>query len=76
MEPTDPTRLLVKTVGILPDSRQGGRTFVKLLHWIFEKSGDYRDITFCLMAENNMAHRLTSKWCGDRKTFGLFAKDL
>jgi hypothetical protein len=75
-DPNSPQRLLVKTIGVLPEYRLGGRTFVKALAWILLQSQRYSELAFCLMAEDNMAHRLARRYCDISKSYGLFAKNL
>ena len=74
--PHDPKLLLIKTIGVDPAFRHAGKTFVDCLKFIFDHSQSYDRMAFCLMTENNLAHRLTSKYCDRRRTYGLFGKDL
>jgi hypothetical protein len=75
-DPSRPQRLLVKTLAVLPDFRYGGRTFAEILNWIFQRSKNYSEIAFCLMSDDNMAHRLARKYAESSKTYALFGRSL
>lgn len=74
VDPSRPKRLLIKTTGILPNYRFGGRAFVASLWHIFQNSEKFDEIAFCLMAEDNQVHRLTKKWAQVSQQYGLFSK--
>ena len=64
----------MKTFGVLDDFREGGKTFVKALFHIIEKSDNYDEIAFCLMTGDNQAHRLTQKHAESHLEYALFTK--
>jgi hypothetical protein len=74
--PYDSGCLLVKSIGIDPAYRQSGRTFVAALKRIFDYSTSYQKIAFCLMTEDNQAHRVTSQYLTRRRSYGLFQKKI
>ena len=74
--PTDPECLLIKTIGIDAGFRNGGRTFVEALKFIFERSTSYQRLAFCLMTKGNQVHRLTQKYSDHLRRYALFAKDV
>ncbi len=72
--PLDPDCLLIKTIGIEPTFRKNGRTFVEALQFIFDQSGDYHRLAFCLMTKGNQVHRLTEKYADQKRRYALFSK--
>ena len=75
-DPNDAKRILVKTIGIDPNSRNSGRTFASCLKYLFEHSDDYDKMAFCLMLKNNQAHRIATKYSIRERSYALFLKEI
>lgn len=75
-DPHNSKRLLVKTLGVHPSMREGGKSFVLLLNEIIENSRSYEEISFCLMTAENQAHRLTKKHAHETLEYGLFELEI
>ena len=75
-DPADPKCLMIKTIGVDADFRNGGRTFVAALKFIFEHSISYQSLAFCLMTKGNQVHRLTEKYSDHQRRYALFAKNV
>lgn len=73
--PQDSKCLLIKTIGIRESHRLAGRSFVACLQYIFCQSQAYDRIAFCLMTDDNLAHRLSRKYCTQSRSYALFAKE-
>lgn len=75
---SDPKNLLIKTLGVHPEHRQLGLSF---LHLIFASlllaiEDRYSSALVCLMRMNNPAHKLTRRYSQMSFEYGLFAKEL
>ena len=70
--PEKPNRLLLKTIGVNPKNKRSGRCVAACLQYIFKNCDDYNELSFCLMAEDNQAHRIAKPYINSKVAYGLF----
>jgi hypothetical protein len=73
---SNPHNLFIKTLGVHPDHRQMGLSFLALIFGSLLEAieFDYTSALVCLMRVNNPAHKLTRRYSRMSYEYGLFGK--